>query len=263
MSRRLHSSNGCHYGDDIMGLIASQTTSLTVVYSIAYSDADQRKHQSSVSLAFVWGIHRGPVNSPHKRSVTRKMFSFDDVIMWYLPHMALSTSYSNNTTLVTLMTINYLVQRPNCSILFHEINSGIYVPFICTRNRKHQSIMLALCAGNSPPATGEFPAQRSVTRSFDVFFDLRLNKRLSKQSRGWWFETPSRSSWRHCNVGHISNFTLEVTKHKIWNVTTIWKIYSISRDHLVNAPSQWETALHCNVSHCLGANTKWWPCLWM
>ena len=42
------------------------------------------------------------------------------------------------------------------------------------------------------------PAQRPVTRSFDAFFDLRLNKCLSKQSWGWWFETPTRPSWRHC-----------------------------------------------------------------
>ena len=49
------------------------------------------------------------------------------------------------------------------------------------------------------PVTGEFASQRPVTQSFDVFFDLRLNKRLSKQSWGWWFETPSRSLWRHCN----------------------------------------------------------------
>ena len=56
---------------------------------------------------------------------------------------------------------------------------------------------LAICAGNSP-VIGEFPAQRPVTRSFDVFFNVRLNKRLSKQSRGWWLETPSRSLWRHC-----------------------------------------------------------------
>ena len=61
------------------------------------------------------------------------------------------------------------------------------------------SALLAFCAGNSP-ATGEFPAQRPVTRSFGVFFDLRLNKRLSKQSWDWWFETPSRSLWRHCNA---------------------------------------------------------------
>ena len=56
-----------------------------------------------------------------------------------------------------------------------------------------------LCAGNSP-VTGEFPAQRPVMRSFDVFFDLRLNKRLSKQSWGWWFETPSGSLWCNWNV---------------------------------------------------------------
>ena len=61
------------------------------------------------------------------------------------------------------------------------------------------STLLALCAGNSP-VTGEFPSQRPVTRSFDVFFDLRLIKRLSKHSCGWLFETPPRSLWRHSNV---------------------------------------------------------------
>ena len=71
-----------HYTDVIMGTIASQITSLTIVYSTVYSDADQRKYQSSASLAFVRGIHWRPVNSPHKWLVTRKMFlPFDDVIM--------------------------------------------------------------------------------------------------------------------------------------------------------------------------------------
>ena len=69
-----------HHCDVIMGPIASQITSLKIVYSTVYSDADQRKHQSSASRAFVRGIHRGPVNSPHKWPVTRKMFPFDDVI---------------------------------------------------------------------------------------------------------------------------------------------------------------------------------------
>ena len=64
-----------------MGGIMSQITSLTIIYSTDYSGADQRKHQSSVSLAFVREIHRGPVNSPHKWRVTRKMFPIDDVIM--------------------------------------------------------------------------------------------------------------------------------------------------------------------------------------
>ena len=70
-----------HYNDVTMGAIASQITSLTIVFSTVYSDADQRKHQSSASLAFVRGIHRGPVSSPHKWPVTRKIFPFDDVIM--------------------------------------------------------------------------------------------------------------------------------------------------------------------------------------
>ena len=63
-----------HYGDVIMGTIASQITSLAIVYSTVHSDADQRKHRSSASLAIAWGIHRGPVNSAHKWPVTRKMF---------------------------------------------------------------------------------------------------------------------------------------------------------------------------------------------
>ena len=60
------------------------------------------------------------------------------------------------------------------------------------------SALLALCAENSP-VTGEFSSQRPVTGSFDVFLDLRLSKRLSTQSRRHWFETPSRTLWRHCN----------------------------------------------------------------
>ena len=70
-----------HYDDVIMDKMASQITSLTIVYSTVYSGADQSKHQSSASVAFVWGIHRGPVNSPHKWPVTRKMLPFDDVII--------------------------------------------------------------------------------------------------------------------------------------------------------------------------------------
>ena len=78
------SFSGNHYDDVIMTTIASQITSLMVVYSTVYSDADQRKHQSSASLAFVQGIHRIPVNSPHKWPVTRKKFPFDDVIMRWI-----------------------------------------------------------------------------------------------------------------------------------------------------------------------------------
>ena len=82
-----------------MSSLASRITSLTIVYWTVYSRVDQRKHQSSASLAFVWGIHRWPVNSPHKWPVTRKMFPFDDVIMIItalkLGHGWLITSYKN------------------------------------------------------------------------------------------------------------------------------------------------------------------------
>ena len=78
----LPSTRQIHYNDVIMGTVASKITSLTIVYSTVYSDADQRKYQSSASLAFVRGTHRRPVNSPHKWPVTRKMFPFDGVIMF-------------------------------------------------------------------------------------------------------------------------------------------------------------------------------------
>ena len=71
-----------HYSDVIMGPVTFQITSLTIVCSTVYSGADQRKFQSSASVAFVRGIHQWPVNSPHKWPVTRKMFPFDDVIMF-------------------------------------------------------------------------------------------------------------------------------------------------------------------------------------
>ena len=70
-----------HYSDAIKNTMASQITGVPIVCSTVGSGAAQRKHQSSTSLAFVWGIHWCPVNSPHKRPVTRKMFPFDDVIM--------------------------------------------------------------------------------------------------------------------------------------------------------------------------------------
>ena len=79
------------------------------------------------------------------------------------------------------------------------------------------SALLAICAGNSP-VTGEFPAQRPVTRGFDILIDLRLNKQLSKQSLDWWFETQSCPLWRHCNV---SQAILKETDNTDWyQITT-------------------------------------------
>ena len=78
------SCRGGHYNNVIVNAMASQIASLTIVYSTVYSGADKKKHQSSTSLAFVRGIPRWPVNSPHKGPVMRKMFPFDDIIKIYV-----------------------------------------------------------------------------------------------------------------------------------------------------------------------------------
>ena len=75
-------SNVIHYSDVMMSTIATQITGVSNVCLTVSSSADQRKHQSSASLAFVGGIHKWPLDSPHKGPVTRKMFPFDDVIMF-------------------------------------------------------------------------------------------------------------------------------------------------------------------------------------
>ena len=92
------------------------------------------------------------------------------------------------------------------------------------------SALLAICAGNSP-VTCEFPTQRPVTRSFDVFFDLRLNKRLSKQSQGWWFETLLHPLWRQ---GCISRM-LESYCHRSLQYTSYFCIlYEYPHPHPAN-----------------------------
>ena len=102
------------------------------------------------------------------------------------------------------------------------------------------SALLAICAGNSP-VTGEFPTQRPVTRSFDVFFDLRLNKRLSKQSWGWWFETSSCPLWRQCNGGerndpHNLCLSSHSIKHKLFN-SSLHHLHHPTTPHPTDTPT--------------------------
>ena len=162
-----------HFNDVIKSAIACQITSLTIVHSTVNSGADQRKHQSSVSLVFVWIIHRWSVNSPHKWPVTRKMFPFDDVI----------------------------------------ITCGAIEAYPSGQRERN-----CLCEGY-PPVTNGFPSQKPVTQSFDVFFDLRLSKRLNEQSRRWWFETPSRSLW--------------------WQVAIRWSITAVDQNEN-SLPHRWK-----------------------
>ena len=90
-----------HYSDVIMSTMTSQITSVSIVYSTVCPGADQRKHQSSVPLAFVWGIHRWPMNSPHKKPVTRKCFN-------------LMTSWSVLSLCYTMLSVcdSYLIWFP-------------------------------------------------------------------------------------------------------------------------------------------------------
>ena len=91
-----------HYSSVIMSAMASQITSLTIVYSTVYSGADQWKHQSSTSLTFVWGIHRWPVNSPHKWPVTRKQFPFDDVIVLHFVSFCCDFTVRTSTHIIRI-----------------------------------------------------------------------------------------------------------------------------------------------------------------
>ena len=124
------------------------------------------------------------------------------------------------------------------------------------------SALLALCARNSP-VTGEFPSQRPVTRSCDVFFDLRLNKRFSKQSWGWCFETPSRSHWCHCNVMTILEnnmlhapsspvcvITSLVMRETKWAQMVLFFCVVISSPHEV-CPPTYVGRTHAGVQGCV------------
>ena len=148
------------------------------------------------------------------------------------------TWMSDNIPHKTVDAISYPCSNPRQSLLANEAlvvspHRHLAQSWLGSRQRfglrhawwRHQmetfSALLAICAGNSP-VTGEFTAQRPVTRSLDIFFDLRLNKRLSKQQWGWWFQTLSRPLWRHCNgmlyqVHHCQEFLQTSNFHTIWS----------------------------------------------
>ena len=106
------------------------------------------------------------------------------------------------------------------------------------------STLLAIC---------EFPAQRPVTQRFYVFFDLRLNNRLSKQSWGWWFETLSRPLWRHCNVFRFSHmFTIRninLLPHKVWVLQTVVNIAVIASYLILGHLFRFIAVLYTNQFH--------------
>ena len=130
----------------------------------------------------------------------------------------------------------------------------------CVSWWRHQmetfSALLTICAGNSP-VPGEFPTQRPVTRRFDVLFDLDPNKRLSKQSWGWWFETPSWSLWRHSNVFTLYSFVfLYCIVHNV--------SFRVFASHLQTAINRWPFNKYKIMEHYItfSASTPE-PLLWL
>ena len=132
--------------------------------------------------------------------------------------------------------LSNLLYRYSLQIIFYQNSDLTDMNWSWWRHAMQTfSTLLAICVENSP-VMGEFPAQRPVTRSSDVFFDLRLNKQLSKQWWGWWFETPSRPLWRHCNVirkpdnSHNVRNNVYMMCHFKWNYTLF--IYESTNRHM-------------------------------
>ena len=175
---------------------------ITGVCSIICSSADKRKHQSSLSLAFLTGIP------------SQRVSNAENVSIWWRHHCR-KTNHVNAVRIVISATAN---QNKTKFYTFYGIYCVCYqytpLDMMASWMRTFSGL-LTLFAGNSL-VTGEFPSQRPAPRSFDVFFDLRLNKRLSKQSRCRWNETQLRSLWRQCNekfcgwYGLYTGSTLEV-----------------------------------------------------
>ena len=183
-----------------MSAIAAHITSLMIVYSTVYPGADQSKHQSSASLAFVWGIHRGPVNSPHKWPVTRKMFPFDDVIMHQttMKHITVravriihGVYHMQCDAVITRIFFPKFSQytpkaRYVVSLLWrHNGRDGVsnHQPHDCLLNRlfrrrskKTSKLRVTgLCAGNSPVSLVNSPYKWPVTRKVFPFDDVIMS----------------------------------------------------------------------------------------
>ena len=126
-----------HYCDVIMGTMVSQITSLAIVYSTFYTNADQIKHQSSASLTFLRGIHRWPVNSPHKWPVTQKIFPFDDVNM-LMRSECLRNIFQWN------FNRNWSISKSHLQSGSHFVHDSIHHYHLCWRydNTRRQAICM-------------------------------------------------------------------------------------------------------------------------
>ena len=165
------------------------------------------------------------------------LLKFSKISLMYIIYTLTVNGFVNSLTPISQQT----TRGHFISLLVYisYYNFSLCSRLVCTRGKyfnsstwcRHQmeifSALLAICVGNSP-VPGEFPAQKPVTRSFDVFFDLRLNKRLSRESRGGWFETLSCPLWCDCNVSldwycRCTHFSEGKVHFLMWNcVLPLW-----------------------------------------
>ena len=214
-----------HYIDVIMTTVASQITSLTVVYLIVYSDADQRKHESSASLAIVRGIHRDRW-IPRTKGQWRGKWSHlmtsscicNSVIIdgWRFPPDIWNKLFGfacrhfpyGNVFLVSMRLVwrRFKTQRPEQ----HGRHLAVFLSAFSWMISMHDDVIKWMHFPRYWSLVWDYrwiPSPRPVTRSFDIFFDLRLNKQLSKQPRRRWIEAPWRWLWCDWNGIWYSNLT--------------------------------------------------------
>ena len=172
-----------------MSTTASQITSLTIVYSSVYSGTDERKHQSSGSLAFVLGIHWWPVNSPHKWPVTRKLFPFDDVIMGCVKVISNAAVFKGGTrnhlhdVCTNSLSAAHSVSMPSQwrhndhdSVSNHQPHGCLLNRLFRRRSKKTSKLRFTgLCVGNSPGPV-KSPHKGPVTRKMFPFDDVIMAK---------------------------------------------------------------------------------------
>ena len=177
------------------------------MYYVIHPDSAVRNFKQClevfITLFAIWNLPNG-VNPTHRfpsPHYFKKLFRHD--IEAHTFYVCLQC-YARKRRRIMVNCFRYQYQMCRFSPLLHGVRNMVCNMYDLKHTWwRHQmetfSALLAICVGNSP-VTGEYPAQRPVTRSFDVFFDLRLHERLSKQSWGWWFETLSRPLWRHSNA---------------------------------------------------------------
>ena len=147
--------NGFRYCDVIMSTMASQITSVSFICSTVCWGTDERKHQSSASLAFVRGIHRWPVDSPHRGRVTRKMFPFDDVIMSSMMFTGGCITLENHGRIISIET----------KIVIH--GEPYIIPYVCMqRSATRQSL------------AGDWRPSRDTVYGWALVYKRRANMAL-------------------------------------------------------------------------------------